>query len=106
MDKDKTFGIVRTLNDIQMQAGVFQNASNEGFATEATIDPNPLKTWKAITQRREQPFRAIAFADVGLDHEHLQDKTEGIDQDKALATFDEFTTVKAADPPFSVVLTV
>jgi hypothetical protein len=43
---------------------------------------------------------------VSIDHDPSQQQPQRIDQDKSLASFDQFATVKAVDLPlFSVVLT-
>ena len=58
-----------------------------------------------MPQDLQQRLCAIAVWHTGGRDHHRQDQPERIDQDVAFAAFDLFVRVKAADPPFSVVLT-
>ncbi len=53
----------------------------------------------------QQQLRPLAILHVGGRDDHHQDQAERVDEEVPLAAFDLFVRIKAAEPPFSVVLT-
>ena len=83
-------------------------------AEGAFHDPAPLHDLKALGMPRafhndegpEHLFGPITILDPGSMHDDDEEQPEDIDDDVALAPADTLAAVIAADPPFSVVLTV
>jgi len=58
-----------------------------------------------MPQDLQQRLCAVAVLHAGGGDDDRQQQAERIDEDVPFAAFDLFVRVKAADPPFSVVLT-
>jgi hypothetical protein len=57
-------------------------------------------------QSRQHQRHPVAIRDVGGMDDHLEQEALGVNEDMALAAVDFLAAVIAADPPFSVVLTL
>ena len=101
----KALGVPGTFHDHERPLQHRRDPGDE-FARVPSIRPDELQSREASDQRRQDRFGPVAVLDPRRVHHHHQKQSEDIDHDMALASADALTAVIAADPPFSVVLTV
>jgi hypothetical protein len=58
-----------------------------------------------MAEEREDGLSAITVVHAGSRDDHREDQPKRIDEEVALAAFDLLVRIKAAAPPFSIVLT-
>ena len=92
-------------HDLDIPSERFLDPRVEAFLLVSAISPDQLEPREDRLERQQQAFAAAVVLDVGFMHQHAQNQSIRIDEQVALAAFDVFATVVAADPPFCVVFT-
>src|SRR5215216_3292745 len=70
-----------------------------------SVGPDMPQPRKLVPEDRKYGLGAITVLHAGSRDDHREDQPERIAEEVALAAFDLLVGIKAAEPPFSVVLT-
>jgi len=102
---DKACPVVGTLDDLQDAA---QEGVSPGDQTPAVgaVGPDFAEAGEVPLHPCQDELGTGAILDVGRMHHHREYQSQGVDGDVTLAPGDQLAAIEAADPPFSVVLTV
>ena len=69
------------------------------------IRPDAAQPREPVPEDLQQALGPVAVLDTGRGDDYGEEQPEGIDEEVAFAPFDLLVGIKAAEPPFSVVLT-
>ncbi len=64
------------------------------------VYPDQLEPRKAAFEGLQEGFSALVLLDTGLMHQHVEDQTQGVDEQMPLAPFHFLPAVIPAIPPF------
>jgi hypothetical protein len=78
---------------------LFDPRDEAAFLVRA-IGPNQLEPWEAPFKWLQEGFSTLVILDTGLMHQHVEDQTQGVDEQMPLVPFHFLPTVIPASPPF------